>query len=118
MHNKIYYYHSLGNNFCTGTWKDRLYDKFLGRSLQLKSPSVLINTLDRFEIFTQSVGTVIVNLHILARNFDKFGCQLWIDNCENKYKYKQLIFNYKRQNSRSNRKFWEATFHIKKKYLI
>ncbi|KYM79603.1 B9 domain-containing protein 2 [Atta colombica] len=56
-----------------GTWKDRLYDKFLGNSLQLKSPSVLINTLDRFEILTQSMGTVIVQLYILTRNFDKFG---------------------------------------------
>lgn len=62
-------------NFYTGTWKDRLYDKFLGNSLQLKSPSVLINTLDRFEILTQSMGTVIVQLHILTKNFDKFGCQ-------------------------------------------
>ncbi|EZA61840.1 B9 domain-containing protein [Ooceraea biroi] len=56
-----------------GNWKDRLHDKFLGRTLQLKSPSVLINTVDRFEILTQSMGTVIVHLHILARNFDKFG---------------------------------------------
>lgn len=59
-----------------GAWKDRLYDKFLGKSLQLKTPSTLINTLDRFEVLTQSMGTVIVHLHIMARNFDKFGCQL------------------------------------------
>jgi len=66
----------ITTNHCTGNWKDRLYDKFLGRTLQLKSPSVLVNTIDRFEILTQSMGTVIIHLHILARNFDKFGCQL------------------------------------------
>ncbi|XP_020286033.1 B9 domain-containing protein 2-like isoform X2 [Pseudomyrmex gracilis] len=59
-----------------GNWKDRLHDKFLGKGLQLTSPSVLVNTVDRFEILTQSMGTVIVCLHIVARNFDKFGCQL------------------------------------------
>lgn len=63
-------------NSRTGNWKDRLQDKFLGKSLQLKSPNVLINTVDRFELLTQSMGTVIVHLHILSRNFDKFGCQL------------------------------------------
>ncbi|KAL6252147.1 hypothetical protein P5V15_015126 [Pogonomyrmex californicus] len=62
------------------TWKpiakDRLYDKFLGKSLQLMSPNVLIDTLDRFEITTQSMGTVTLYLDILTKNFDKFGCQL------------------------------------------
>ncbi|XP_032676754.1 B9 domain-containing protein 2-like [Odontomachus brunneus] len=59
-----------------GNWKDKLQNKFLGKSLQLKSPNVLINTVDRFELLTQSMGTVIIHLHILSRNFDKFGCQL------------------------------------------
>ncbi|XP_012276917.1 B9 domain-containing protein 2 [Orussus abietinus] len=59
-----------------GDWKDRLKDKFLGVTLQLKSPSVLCNTQDRFELLTESMGSVNINLHILAKNFDKFGCNL------------------------------------------
>lgn len=62
--------------FDTGDWKDRLRDKFLGVVLQLKSPNVLVNTIDRFELLTESMGTVQIDLHILVRNFDKFGCHL------------------------------------------
>ncbi|XP_068972062.1 tectonic-1-like [Bombus flavifrons] len=57
-----------------GNWKDRLRDKFLGITLQLKSPSVLVNSLDRFELLTESMGTVKIELHIIARNFEKYGC--------------------------------------------
>ncbi|XP_066599531.1 B9 domain-containing protein 2 [Prorops nasuta] len=59
-----------------GNWKDRLQDKFLGMTLQLKSPSVLVNTLDRFELLTESMGMVNIEIHIISRSFDKFGCQL------------------------------------------
>ena len=61
-----------------GNWKDRLRDKFLGITLQLKSPSVLVNSLDRFELLTESMGTVKIELHILTRNFEKYGCHMWI----------------------------------------
>lgn len=59
-----------------GNWKDRLRDKFLGVTLQLKSPSVLVNSMDRFELLTESMGTVKIDLHILTRNFEKYGCHL------------------------------------------
>nr|XP_012135228.1 PREDICTED: tectonic-3-like [Megachile rotundata] len=59
-----------------GNWKDRLRDKFLGITLQLKSPSVLVNSLDRFELLTESMGTVKIELHILTRNFEKYGCHI------------------------------------------
>ena len=59
-----------------GNWKDRLRDQFLGITLQLKSPSVLFNSLDRFELLTESMGTVNIELHIFARNFEKYGCYL------------------------------------------
>ncbi|KAK2579031.1 hypothetical protein KPH14_002824 [Odynerus spinipes] len=41
-----------------GDWKDRLRDKFLGVVLQLKSPSVLVNTIDRFELLTESMENI------------------------------------------------------------
>ncbi|XP_017765462.1 PREDICTED: tectonic-3-like [Eufriesea mexicana] len=56
-----------------GSWKDRLKDKFLGVTLQLKSPSVLVNSMDRFELLTESMGTVKIELYILTRNFEKYG---------------------------------------------
>ncbi|XP_076475237.1 tectonic-3 [Bombus vancouverensis nearcticus] len=59
-----------------GNWKDRLRDKFLGITLQLKSPSVLVNSLDRFELLTESMGTVKIELHIIARHFEKYGCHI------------------------------------------
>lgn len=59
-----------------GDWQDRLRDRFLGISLQLKSPNTLANTEDRFELLTQTMGSVDIDLHILAKNFDKFGCRL------------------------------------------
>lgn len=59
-----------------GNWQDRLKDKFLGLTLQLKTPSILVNTQDRFELLTESMGTVRINLQILSRNFEKFGCDM------------------------------------------
>ncbi|XP_076295297.1 tectonic-3 [Lasioglossum baleicum] len=59
-----------------GNWKDQLRDKFLGITLQLKSPNVLVNSLDRFELLTESMGTVKIELQILARNFEKYGCHI------------------------------------------
>ncbi|XP_043280758.1 B9 domain-containing protein 2-like [Venturia canescens] len=59
-----------------GGWQDRLKDRFLGMTLQLKTPSLLANGDDRFELLTESMGIVNVQLHIIARNFTKFGCQL------------------------------------------
>ncbi|XP_076235710.1 tectonic-1 [Calliopsis andreniformis] len=59
-----------------GNWKDRLRDKFLGITLQLKSPSVLVNTMDRFELLTESMGTVKIELHIVTRNFEKYGSSI------------------------------------------
>ncbi|XP_015431801.1 PREDICTED: tectonic-3-like [Dufourea novaeangliae] len=61
-----------------GNWKDRLRDKFLGITLQLKSPNVLVNSLDRFELLTESMGTVKMEIHILTRNFEKYGCHIMI----------------------------------------
>ncbi|XP_058799488.1 B9 domain-containing protein 2-like [Phymastichus coffea] len=59
-----------------GNWHDRLKDKFLGTTLQLKSPDVLVNADDRFELLTESMGTIQIDLYVLVRNFDKFGCHL------------------------------------------
>lgn len=61
----------------TGNWHDRLKDKFLGMTLQLKTPSLLANSSDRFELLTETVGTVTIKLQIIAKNFGKFGCLLW-----------------------------------------
>ncbi|XP_044009827.1 B9 domain-containing protein 2-like [Aphidius gifuensis] len=64
------------------TWKpignclDQLRDRFLGITLQLKSPNLLANGGDRFELLTQSLGTVNIVLHVIAKNFIKFGCLL------------------------------------------
>ncbi|XP_034949195.1 B9 domain-containing protein 2 [Chelonus insularis] len=57
-----------------GNWQDRLRDKFLGITLQLKSPSLLANSTDRFELLTETEGIVNIQLHIMCKNFDKFGC--------------------------------------------
>lgn len=62
--------------FYLGGWQDRLKDRFLGMTLQLKTPSLLANGDDRFELLTESLGTVNVQIHIIAKNFVKFGCQL------------------------------------------
>ncbi|XP_017794479.1 PREDICTED: tectonic-3-like [Habropoda laboriosa] len=52
-----------------GNWKDRLRDKFLGVTLQLKSPSALVNSLDRFQLLTESMGTVKSELYIISNIF-------------------------------------------------
>ncbi|XP_015111822.1 B9 domain-containing protein 2 [Diachasma alloeum] len=59
-----------------GNWQDRLRDRFLGMSLQLKTPNLLTNGTDRFELLTESMGTVHLEFHILTQNFNKFGCFL------------------------------------------
>lgn len=74
--NLIYSMHSRNILKLTGNWQDRLKDKFLGLTLQLKTPSILVNTQDRFELLTESMGTVRINLQILSRNFEKFGCDM------------------------------------------
>ncbi|KAK0079827.1 hypothetical protein PV326_008514, partial [Microctonus aethiopoides] len=56
-----------------GNWVDRLRDKFLGMTLQLKTPSLLANSNDRFELLTETVGTVNIKLQIICKNFSKFG---------------------------------------------
>ena len=56
-----------------GDWQDRLKDKFLGTTLQFKSPDVLVNADDRFELLTESMGTIQIDLYRFVRNFDKFG---------------------------------------------
>lgn len=63
-------------SYITGDWQDQLKDKFLGTTLQLKTPDVLVNTDDRFELLTESMGTVQIEFYVLVRNFDKFGCHL------------------------------------------
>lgn len=62
--------------FTSGSWQDRLKDRFLGMTLQLKNPGLLANGDDRFELLTESMGSVDVNLHVIAKNFSKFGCEL------------------------------------------
>ncbi|CAD6223104.1 GSCOCG00005396001-RA-CDS [Cotesia congregata] len=57
-----------------GNWQDRLRDKFLGMTLQLKTPSLLANSTDRFELLTETEGDVDINFQIITRNFNKFGC--------------------------------------------
>ncbi|XP_011497165.1 PREDICTED: tectonic-3-like [Ceratosolen solmsi marchali] len=65
-----------------GDWQDRLKDKFLGTTLQLKSPDVLVNADDRFELLTESMGIVRIDLHVLAKNFDKFGFTIQAGFCD------------------------------------
>lgn len=48
----------------------------MGISLQLKSPNILVNSLDRFELLTESMGTIKIELYILTRNFEKYGCHI------------------------------------------
>lgn len=67
---KCYTWRPIGNLF------NRLYSLFSGSSLVLSNPEVIFNHSNRLQIRTETSGTIILNLYIIARHFDRYGVEL------------------------------------------
>lgn len=63
------------------TWKpqsslrDQFVSYFLGGGAQLRSTDVVYSQADRFRLYTTSSGSVVLDLQLVLRNFDKFGVE-------------------------------------------
>lgn len=63
------------------TWKpiasfwDRVYQYFLGGSLQLKSPENIYHGLDRYKLQTAAMGIIHLEIYVISRNFHKYSVQ-------------------------------------------
>ena len=58
-----------------GDSAEQIQSYFLGGGLQLKSPDLVYNSDKRYRLQTQAMGTVMVNLGVITRNFEKYGVE-------------------------------------------
>lgn len=56
-----------------GSVQDQIHAMFTQSSLQLQDPSIISEPNERFRLQTEASGKVILDLHIVTRDFDKFG---------------------------------------------
>ncbi|XP_014284548.1 B9 domain-containing protein 2 isoform X1 [Halyomorpha halys] len=65
------------------TWKPhgKFYDKFteyfIGGGPQLRSPEVIFSGADRFRLNTEPMGSVILELNVIQKNFQKYGVETY-----------------------------------------
>lgn len=59
----------------SGGWKEQMRTFFVGGAPQLKTSDVIYSGSDRYRLKTEAMGTVHLQLGIVARNFDKFGIE-------------------------------------------
>lgn len=58
-----------------GDAADQTQSYFIGGGLQLKSPDLVYNSDKRYRLQTQAMGTVMVDLGVITRNFEKYGVE-------------------------------------------
>ncbi|XP_053209415.1 B9 domain-containing protein 2-like [Panonychus citri] len=64
------------------TWKpiggitDRIHSFFTGSSLILRNSDIIYSNCDRFRVQTESKGTILLDLYLIIKNFDRFGVEL------------------------------------------
>lgn len=63
-----------------GSWLEQLTQKFIGGGLQLRSPDLIYDGMDRCRLSTEAMGTVELEINISMRNFDKYGIKSWTIN--------------------------------------
>ncbi|NWU99738.1 B9D2 protein, partial [Upupa epops] len=58
-----------------GSWRQRLSQRFVGGGPQLCAPELAAGASDRFRLWTESSGTVHLQLGVLLRNFGCYGVE-------------------------------------------
>eukprot|EP00040_Diaphanoeca_grandis_P017619 m.92247 g.92247 ORF g.92247 m.92247 type:complete len:176 (-) comp26531_c0_seq1:373-900(-) len=73
---------SAGNHDVeVATWRpigsavDQAQSYFIGGGMQLKSADLVYNSDKRYRLQTQAMGTIVLKLGIITRNFDKYGVE-------------------------------------------
>lgn len=61
--------------FSPGTWSEQFRQYFLGGGAQLKTPDLVHNSIDRYRLQTETMGTIHLELSVILRNFTKFGVE-------------------------------------------
>lgn len=63
-------------NYLSGSARDRFRQFFLGGSTQLTEANLVCSSEDRYQLATESMGTVLVELAIVLRNFKSQGVEI------------------------------------------
>ncbi|CAF3883454.1 unnamed protein product [Rotaria sp. Silwood2] len=58
-----------------GTLLEELKTEFIGGSSQLKNPDLVSSSAELYKLRTVSMGKIHLRLHIIVRNFDKYGVE-------------------------------------------
>jgi len=58
-----------------GSLVEELKTQFIGGSSQLKNPDLVSSSSELYKLRTVSMGKVHLRLHIIVRNFDKYGVE-------------------------------------------
>ncbi|XP_023347336.1 B9 domain-containing protein 2 [Eurytemora carolleeae] len=58
-----------------GGYTDTISHHFLGGSHQLKAPELIFSATERHRLTTVATGKIFAQLHIVLRNFEKFGIE-------------------------------------------
>ncbi|CAG0917253.1 unnamed protein product [Notodromas monacha] len=61
---------------CSGSLKDQLVKTFLGGSVVLRNPQMAAGPEDRYKLKTSGSGSVLVEINVISRHFNKFGVHL------------------------------------------
>ena len=59
-----------------GSLKDEIVRYFIGGAAELTETEFVVNSPERYRLRTVPSGTVIVDINIIHRNFDKFGVEI------------------------------------------
>lgn len=63
-------------NLMLGSARDRFRQFFLGGSTQLTEANLVCSSEDRYQLSTESMGTVLVELAVVLRNFKSQGVEI------------------------------------------
>ncbi|CAF0823982.1 unnamed protein product [Didymodactylos carnosus] len=58
-----------------GSLAEELKTQFIGGSSQLKNPDLVSSSSELYKLRTISMGKVHLRLHVIVRNFDKYGVE-------------------------------------------
>ncbi|KAL5456917.1 hypothetical protein EMCRGX_G034144 [Ephydatia muelleri] len=60
----------------SGSFKDQFTSFFLGGNPELRSEKTIHTSGDRQRLRTEATGTVLINVGVLLRNFEKYGVEV------------------------------------------
>lgn len=58
-----------------GSYQEEFQQYFLGGGVQLQDPELVYSGCNRYQLHTQAMGTVHLEISIVLRNFEKFGIE-------------------------------------------